>query len=90
MPSVGSSSNSSFGRITAHARWQAALLAAGQIAPRRRASIAAPETARTRHRGYSVFALQRTETGLEIFLHGQQRKNLAACGTKPMPRRARS
>src|SRR5467141_101278 len=55
------------------------LLAAGQVA------AAAPEH-RLQHRkqrehvvrNIAVLALQRSEAGLEIFLHRQQRKNLAA------------
>src|SRR3984957_6414852 len=55
------------------------LLAAGQIA-------ATAAEHRLQHRkqrehvvgNIAIFALQRAETGLEIFLHGQQRKNLAA------------
>src|ERR1700694_3844634 len=81
MPSVGSSSNSSFGRITS-----ARPIANCCCLPPARQVAAATAEHRIQHRkqrehiirNIAVVALQRPETGLEIFLHRQQRENLAA------------
>ena len=64
------------------ARGRSRAAAAGRRRGRRRAgrsmSLAAPETARTRRRACALVARQRREAGLEVLLHRQQRKDLAA------------
>ena len=80
MPSVGSSSSNSFGRITSARPIASCCCWPPERSPPRRPSIVLQHRKQREHvvGNVAVVALERPEAGLEIFLHRQQRKDLAA------------
>jgi hypothetical protein len=91
MPSVGSSSSSSFGRITSARPIASCCCWPPERSPPRRPSIVQHRKQREHVVGnIAVLALQRREAGLEVFLTVSSGKISRPCGTKPMPRAPRS
>ncbi len=80
MPSVGSSSSSSFGRITSARPMASCCCWPPERSPPRRPSIefSTGNSENTSSGMLRSVALQRREAGLQVFFHREQRKDLAA------------